>query len=125
MSSGRCPAIFLARTSFVRSFISLTSVWAIFVRPPTGQYDVGGDALVSPLLFSSEQDPRLLSGSHDLLALRHLLQGPAVAVRIAEGYVQDAPEILYLTHVHPAVGELGTRRVYVWDDQVEAPDRAW
>lgn len=49
-----------------------------------------------------------------------LLQGPAVPVRIdEEGDVQDTPEILNLADVHPAVGELGTRRVDVRDDQVQ------
>ncbi len=49
-----------------------------------------------------------------------LLQGPAVAVRIAEGGVQNAPEILYLADLHPPLDELCTRRLYVRDDQVEA-----
>src|SRR5215203_5996210 len=53
-----------------------------------------------------------------------LLQGPAVAVRVLEGGVQDPPEILDLADVHPAVGELGARRVDVRDDQVQALDGA-
>src|SRR5215203_651260 len=53
-----------------------------------------------------------------------LLQGPAVAVRVLEGGVQDPPEILDLADVHPALGELGTRRVDVRDDQVQPLDGA-
>ena len=52
--------------------------------------------------------------------LGQLLQGPAVAVRIAEGGVQDATEILDLADPHPPLDEPRTRRLYVWDDQVEA-----
>lgn len=58
------------------------------------------------------------------MASRHLLQGPAVAVRIAEVGVQDLPEILRLADAHPAVGQLRTRHVDVRDDQVQALDGA-
>jgi hypothetical protein len=53
-----------------------------------------------------------------------LLQGPAVPVRITEGGVQYAPEILYLADRHSPVDELRTRGVYVRDDQVKALDGA-
>jgi hypothetical protein len=52
------------------------------------------------------------------------LQDPAVPVRITEGCVQDAPEILDLTDHYSPVDELRTRGVYVRDDQVQALDGA-
>src|SRR3712207_4870955 len=47
-----------------------------------------------------------------------LLQGPAVPVRIAEGDVQDSPEILNLPYLHSPIHELRTRSLYVRDYQV-------
>jgi hypothetical protein len=57
-------------------------------------------------------DPSAL-GRHVVGLIGQLLQGPAGPVRIAEGGVQDPPEILDLADIHPAVGERRTRRVDV------------
>ncbi len=43
--------------------------------------------------------------------VQQLLQSPAIAVQMAEGDVQDPRDPGRCGNVHPALGELGTRRI--------------
>ena len=55
-----------------------------------------------------------------LIASWQLLHGPAVPVRVAEEDERTPVELLDLADLHPALGKLFTRGVYVRDDQLKA-----
>src|SRR5919198_3709401 len=55
---------------------------------------------------------------------RDLLNGPAVAVRVAEEHKRTPWELLHLADLHPAPDELGTSGVDIGDHQLQSLRRA-
>src|SRR5438270_3190762 len=77
---------------------------------------------------SGNRRPRRRDGSAQrlwLFASLHLLNGPAIAVWIAEEQEQAPGELLHLADLHSSLDELRTCGVDVRDDELQALDRAW
>jgi hypothetical protein len=91
------------------------------------------------VLRAAEEFPSLVgSAPLGLITGGYLLHAPAIAVRIAEEDESDVIEVVSFTawakrtrvehmelaDLHPSLGELGLRSVYIRDDQVQALEGA-